>query len=738
MKMVYLTLGTTGLTPRELLVRAESSTVFSASWKPPMNFDHTKEHKYKTSWVGPTGMPHTFFTSKTHIRVDGFGVYGGYDFLLTVCFTYMPADEQASDCIYGQILMPEGIPTQGPYLKEYTRRWGKRNEFELTWEPLSKEHSMGKIIKYNIYAQKFFADYRSPVEKIEVPGGDNSNAAIHLKKGSYKVWITGVTSKGEGPKSDELTIYTEDYHHETNMLQVQTEWSKTQQDQATISWKLRIKATETAYKILYVPIPYNDYWREVTDTQVDGRISSIKINNLDPKLKYRFTVLCLREVERYPRDDIIDGQSSNAYLMPRGVAQSTNSSRLDVPAPKNLRCTSDKEQEIKLTWDTVPSAPNTKVVLGYRVHLLEEIKGSMGSFETRQSSLVLTNLTKGFWYGVQLTAYGQHQGRYLKSEFLSCRTKTKAPSKPRDVEYDFIYDNLDDTSYLRLRWKPPLFTGGSVFSYQIVHETDEAIETLVNFPFPVYERNVILNRQDDEYIHYEGIWTQQTRKLSLKQIFTIVAINDYGRGEAYTNTTHGVFYSKLHKADKPTSNQSPSQKPFLEEDNRMGILAGLSISLFFLLLFIVICVVKEPCKKINTGLPHHTASSNTGGDFEYQQRLLVNHSSNQSNGTTTSEENSDESRLQRNKKNNGWKFFQKFHRPKLPGRRSYGKKDFSDSGIRVSYSSGSSASRIGNLQQNNCPPRCASTCSVLESYNDRRIPTEDARISFLPPSSRLF
>lgn len=63
----------------------------------------------------------------------------------------------------------------------------------------------------------------------------------------------------------------------------------------------------------------------------------------------------------------------------------------------------------------------------------------------------------------------------------------------------------------------------------------------------------------------------------------------------------GVFYSKLHKTDKPTSNQLPSQKPFLEEDNRMGILAGLSISLFFLLVFIVICVVKEPCKKINTG-----------------------------------------------------------------------------------------------------------------------------------------
>ena len=65
---------------------------------------------------------------------------------------------------------------------------------------------------------------------------------------------------------------------------------------------------------------------------------------------------------------------------------------------------------------------------------------------------------------------------------------------------------MEDTSYLRFRWKPPLFTGGSVFSYQITHETDEDYVPIVDFPFPKYERNVILDRLEDEYIHYEGMF----------------------------------------------------------------------------------------------------------------------------------------------------------------------------------------------------------------------------------------
>ena len=100
-----------------------------------------------------------------------------------------------------------------------------------------------------------------------------------------------------------------------------------------------------------------------------------------------------------------------------------------------------------------------------------------------------------------------------------------------------------DASYLRLRWKVPVYTGDSIYSYQIVHVTEEAYKPYVEFPFPKIKQNLILDRQDEEYIYFEGIWTDSTRSKKLQKIFTIYAINDHGKGEPYTNKTHGILIS---------------------------------------------------------------------------------------------------------------------------------------------------------------------------------------------------
>ena len=83
----------------------------------------------------------------------------------------------------------------------------------------------------------------------------------------------------------------------------------------------------------------------------------------------------------------------------------------------------------------------------------------------------------------------------------------------------------------------------------------------------------------------------------------------------------GVFYSKHHNTDKPTTfNKEPHNEPF-DADNKLGIVVGISISSFFLLTLIVICVAKEPCRKVR---------SNGGTIIErnyYQQKLLTDNSS---------------------------------------------------------------------------------------------------------------
>ena len=115
------------------------------------------------------------------------------------------------------------------------------------------------------------------------------------------------------------------------------------------------------------------------------------------------------------------------------------------------------------------------------------------------------------------------------------------PGKPRDVHYSFVYDSDLDAPYLRLRWKPPLYTGDSVFSYGIVHFTKEHKTPFLPFPFPVMRETLILDRSDDEFIHYEGVWTDSTRTIALGKNFTLYAINENGIGEFYTHRTHGMF-----------------------------------------------------------------------------------------------------------------------------------------------------------------------------------------------------
>jgi len=83
-----------------------------------------------------------------------------------------------------------------------------------------------------------------------------------------------------------------------------------------------------------------------------------------------------------------------------------------------------------------------------------------------------------------------------------------------------------------------------------------------------------------------------------------------------------------------------------EEDNWIGILVGICIAFFFLLILIIICVLKEPCKK------NKYVNASTMKEYLYQKRLLeVRAADARSNGTTSEE--SDESKIQKNKSKNG-------------------------------------------------------------------------------------
>lgn len=111
------------------------------------------------------------------------------------------------------------------------------------------------------------------------------------------------------------------------------------------------------------------------------------------------------------------------------------------------------------------------------------------------------------------------------------------PSAVRDVKYSFVYNKEEGRAYLHLSWRPPLYTGASTYSYEIVRRAENKNET--PFPFPPEFGHLIMEKQgDDDRIHYEAMWTESAEKNHVRHTVKIVAINDVGIGEYYENRTY--------------------------------------------------------------------------------------------------------------------------------------------------------------------------------------------------------
>ena len=86
-----------------------------------------------------------------------------------------------------------------------------------------------------------------------------------------------------------------------------------------------------------------------------------------------------------------------------------------------------------------------------------------------------------------------------------------------------------------LKWKPPLYTGASIYSYEIrLHgrTVEGIILKLLRFHYIVF-----MNRQDDDWIYSSPIYVSS----GLQQEVFITAQNDAGEGMAKSFWTQGRF-----------------------------------------------------------------------------------------------------------------------------------------------------------------------------------------------------
>lgn len=225
-----------------------------------------------------------------------------------------------------------------------------------------------------------------------------------------------------------------------NVANLQVEWKGDSFDgynSAVLTWHVNALTTSDKYKVYCVRIPYNNYWKEVRVFTVSDS-QSLLVEKLDVAAKYRFTFIPVkRMLNRRDKDvmkyenEITDndvkslGRTSSTYLLPKAayMLKDTKSYKDIVPAPNNLTCIQIDDNQLRLSWAPIKFNHSVRQ---YKVRVFSDLDGVELAFLTHETNIPLGNLTKGFWYGVQVQGYSSSTDvLYQKSLYKSCRTKER-------------------------------------------------------------------------------------------------------------------------------------------------------------------------------------------------------------------------------------------------------------------------------------------------------------------------
>ena len=88
---------------------------------------------------------------------------------------------------------------------------------------------------------------------------------------------------------------------------------------------------------------------------------------------------------------------------------------------------------------------------------------------------------------------------------------------------------------LLLRWKPPLYSGNSIYSYNI-RMKEHQVETTAIFPFRDKHYHVLMDTQHDNWIRSQSIWVAGPQMKFEVEVFPI---NDAGVGSSVIFFTDG-------------------------------------------------------------------------------------------------------------------------------------------------------------------------------------------------------
>ena len=128
------------------------------------------------------------------------------------------------------------------------------------------------------------------------------------------------------------------------------------------------------------------------------------------------------------------------------------------------------------------------------------------------------------------------------NKMLSCDFQTNiyiflVPTAPRELQIHSHVEILDKQTnglYIVMKWKPPVYTGDSIFAYDF-RVKGHTSKKQAYFSFEYFHFHLILERRDDDWIYSSPIFVVN----SLHQEIVVSARNDAGLGQPAEILTDG-------------------------------------------------------------------------------------------------------------------------------------------------------------------------------------------------------
>lgn len=602
-KEFYLTVESSAFSPRNLTIFKLSPNKVRLAWLSPKNkLLKQRLIYYRVYWKKTDGEVWDGFSTETEYVIN---LYGGIRYTFTVC-TFYTKQQDIKDCVEKNSTMMESAPLYGPTLKKpmYT----KEHLVKLSWKPIPLKYAHGIIRNYTVFCQNIFD--KSNGTKIYHYGADKTSTIIALNSNmTYKVWIVATNGCGASPMSEVYVLGKKLKENlDSNDIKVNIYWDNYLSGKrfAVLKWTVsNMNKSVTGFRIFYITIPYTDYWKSVKTVDVDRDNRTYSVHGLSVKQLHRFSIAPIFQWNtKNQQGRLWLGRRASVLLHEKFNMKKHFRCKLVgcnlVQMPSSLTCLSTHTDSLIISW----KPPATEVhITDYIIKIKSEKTTMEVKYNTTNTHIVIHNLTD-VWYAVRVEADNVYLKKviFLEAGFISCRTKVHEPSEPRELKYHIFYHKSQKKTYIRVKWKQPLYVGDGVYSYDI--STLDKSTNSANFPFAPNFYHVIMEQQKDDWIRSPAIITRSGK---VKVNITVRAVNSAGKGKPAYITTEEIGPLPSGIAAESTVETHSSYAS--------GIVVGVTVSAIFLLAFIVVCILKEPYKRLCK------KDDNEKNDYLYTQRL---------------------------------------------------------------------------------------------------------------------